>query len=535
MRIDLGAVTIDDASRELTRAGAPAHVEPQVFDLIIYLVRNRDRVVSKDELVDEIWAGRAISDATLASCVKSARRALGDDGQAQSMIRTLQRRGFRYVGPAGPDAAEETAASTPESVAIMLGGGESAELAAGAADLDLTPPAGPSIAVLPFDALDGSAEPSVLASGLRADITTRLARTRSLFVTGRDSAARFRLKDSSPAAIGAALGVRYLLHGALMQSSDRFRLNVALTATETGYEVWAETFDRSLDDLFAVQDEICDLVVSGVEGGVALKERQAAALRPIASLDAWGAYHRATDLLFRYAPDARAEARRLLDRAAAADPGSARIAAAQSFLMWQEAFFETSGDRDGDARRALDLAEHAVALDPLDPLGRYALGRAARLIPDLDYSMEELRAAVTLNPSFAAAHYAYGSGLKFLSRAEEGIVSVERARRISPYDPMMFSFMSLLAELNGLLGEAAASVKWAKRAARSPQTHYNILAIAAWCHWRAGETDAAQVYLAEVRRRRPGYSRAMFFRAFPYRAPERGMLDALLGDMGLPK
>ncbi len=149
--------------------------------------------------------------------------------------------------------------------------------------------------------------------------------------------------------------------------------------------------------------------------------------------------------------------------------------------------------------------------------------------------MEELKAAVTLNPSFAAAHYAYGSGLKFLSRAEEGILSVERARRISPYDPMMFSFMSLLAELNGLIGKAEASVKWAKRAARSPQTHYNILAIVAWCHWRAGEEGAAVAYLAEVLRRRPGYSRSMFFRAFPYRAPERDMLDAVLKDMGLPE
>ena len=116
----------------------------------------------------------------------------------------------------------------------------------------------------------------------------------------------------------------------------------------------------------------------------------------------------------------------------------------------------------------------------------------------------------------------------------KGEIPVERARRISPYDPMTFAFMSLLAELHALLGDVTLSVKWAKRAARSPQSHYNILAIVAWCHWRAGERDAAQAYLAEVLRRRPAYSRSAYFRAFPFRGRERDLIDDMLDAMGLP-
>lgn len=517
MRFDLGAISIDEEQRALTRDGEAVPVEPLVFDAILYLIRHRDRVVTKAEMVDAIWSGRAISDATLSSCVRSARRALGDDGKTQAMIKTFHRRGFRFVGLAS--VAAVPAEPPPPAPA----------------DLDLTLPARPSIAVLPFATLAAHADQRLLANGLVQDITSRLARTRWLFVTARASAERFRAQADDPAAVGRALGVRYLLHGSVIRSADRFRTTVALTETDSGYEVWSQMFDRNLSDLFAVQDEICDLLVSGVESGIALQERQAASLRPIASLDAWGAYHRANDFLFDYSPGSRAEAAKLLDHAARLDPASARVTAAQSFLKWQDAFFEATGDRAGDVRQAMALGERAVGLDPLDPQAHWALGRAARLVEDMDYSVEELATAVDLNPSYANAHYSLGSGLKFQGRMEVALASVERARRISPYDPMMFSFMSLMAELNGLLGDHAAAAKWSMRAARSPNAHYNILAIAAWCHYLAGDRAAADAYLAETRRRRPDYSLAVYFRAFPFLPAERAPIEAALRALGLPE
>lgn len=519
MQFDLEAVNIDTASREIRRDGKAVAVEPKVFDLIVHLVESADRVVSKDELIEKIWDGRAISDATLSSCVKAARRALGDTGRDQSIIKTYHRRGFRFVGSFRTDASA-FGPSDPAPVPDTEG-------------IDLALPGRPSIAVLPFTTLDRHGEQELLAGGLLHDITVRLARTRWLFVTARASAQRFRLQDSDPATIGRALGVRYLLHGSVIRSADRFRLSVSLTETERGFEIWAETFDRVMGDIFSVQDEIGERVVSGIESEIELKERQRALLRPLASLDAWSAYHRGNDLLYRFSAEGHEQAEHFLDLAAELDPNSAPIFAGLSFLHWQRAFFETGKDREDDNARAIDHAQHAISLDPLDPQAHWMLGRTALLTGDLDQAVEELSAAVDLNPNFAKGHFSLGYGKLFRSPDADVIGDATAARRISPYDPMSFAYMCLFAEAHALAGDGAQAAIWARRAARQPNVHHHILAVAAWCLEAAGERDAALGCMAEAKRRRPDYSRAEFFRAYPYAEPNRAVVDDALRRLGI--
>lgn len=519
MQFDLETAKIDTASREIRRDGENVAVEPKVFDLIVHLVESANRVVSKDELVEKIWEGRAISDATLSSCVKAARRALGDTGRDQNIIKTYHRRGFRFVGSLRTNAA----AVEPTEPAPI----------ADTEDIDLTPPGRPSIAVLPFTTLDRHGEQELLASGLLHDITVRLARTRWLFVTARASAQRFRLQDSDPATIGRALGVRYLLHGSVIRSANRFRLSVSLTETEHGFDIWAETFDRVMGDIFSVQDEVGDRVVSGIESEIELKERRRALLRPLASLDAWSAYHRGNDLLYRFSADAHEQAEHFLDLAAELDPNSAPIFAGLSFLHWQRAFFETGDDREDDVARAFDHARHAISLDPLDPQAHWMQGRCALLTGDLDQAVDELAAAVDLNPNFAKGHFSLGYGKLFHAAAADVIDNATAARRISPYDPMSFAYMCLFAEAHALKNDGEQAAIWAKRAARQPNVHHHILAVAAWCLEAAGDREAASRCLAEVKRRRPDYSRAEFFRAYPYAEPNRAQVDGALRRLGL--
>src|SRR5262245_48773109 len=201
---------IDVAMREVRRRDVVVAVEPKVFDLLLHLVENRRRVVSKDELVERIWQGRTISDAALSSCVKAARRAIGDDGRQQRLIRTIHRHGFRFVGPVvvndqGPsaDCGRDTPAVRPAAGDL---GGEASPADGAAFDLDLSLPVRPSIAVLPIRALGGGDQPSLLADGFTHDLTVRLARTRWLFVTARVSAARFQDASLDPAGIGERLG-----------------------------------------------------------------------------------------------------------------------------------------------------------------------------------------------------------------------------------------------------------------------------------------------------------------------------------------
>ena len=528
MRYLLGTAEIDPTRREVLREGTVVDVEPKVFDLIVFLVENTDRVVSKDDLIKAVWDGRAIADTTLSTCVKAARRALGDNGRDQRMIRTLHGHGFRFVGPFRIDTDElQSPAVTPSDDARPVNQGKQNH------GLDLSLPGRPSIAVLPFSTLDkGCREQQLLAGGLLHDLTVRLARTRWLFVSARASAERFRMTTDGAEAIGRALGVRYLLHGSVIRSADRFRLTVALSDALQGCEIWAERFDRKLHELFAVQDEIADLVVAAVESEIELKERQRAMLRPLATLDAWTAYHQATHHLYRFSPDAHDQAERLFHLAAEADPGSSRVFAGLSFLHWQRAFFESSGHRERSIDRAADYAEQSLSLDPIDPQAHWVSGRAAMLRGDLDLAVDELSTAVELNPSHARGHFSLGYGKLFRKPEADVVDDAAAARRISPYDPMSFAYLCLLAEANVFLGHHDEAIAWARRAVRPRNAHYHIHAVAAWCLEAAGDHDAARAQAREVRQRRPDYSRAAFFRAYPYQEPQRRLVDGALKRLG---
>lgn len=531
MAYKVEAYTIDTARREIARGEVTVAVEPKVFDLLLYLIENRDRVIGKRELVDQLWGGRIISEDALYSCIKAARRAIGDDGRQQRLIRTSQRVGFRFVGPV---EVEPDGQASAMSLILPGAGAEDAAAADGATfDLDLNLPRRPSVAVLPFRALSAEPEHALLADGLGNDITVRLARTRWLFVTARASAARFQAPELDAVEIGQRLGVRYLLRGTLMADDRRMRLVVSLCDTVEGRDIWAERFDRKIDDLFALQDEIGDLIVAGVEGEIEQKERRRALLQPFASLDAWSAYHRACHHLYRYLPETHEEAERYLRLAAKLDPNAARVFAALSFMHWQRAFLETVPDREAEVALALDNARHAVSLDGLDPQAHWALGRACLLEGAFEQGVEELRSAIDLNPNFANGHYSLAFGLMFAGQSEHGFDCVAKARRLSPYDPMTFAFLAQRGQMHGLTGDFEAAADWSARAVRQPNAHYHLLAMAAWWHELAGRRDGARGYLARLLAVRPGYQGEDYFRAFPFRPAQRTLLQKAMTSLGL--
>ena len=530
---------IDTAKRELRNAGTIVAVEPKVFDLLLHLIEHGERVVTKDELVETIWQGRAISDSALSSCIKAARRVIGDDGRRQSLIRTIHGRGFRFIGDVShaPDERQILSCNTREADKIETVSAcsdmECVESECFTVDLDLSLPKQPSIAVLPLQELNAASDNFCLAEGLTHDLTVRLARTRWLFVAARASTSKLRTNGLDGIDIGHRLGVRYVLHGTLIQADRRFRLSIALCDVVGKCEVWAEQFDRTIDDLFAVQDEIGDLVIAAVESEIEQQERRRAELTPLASLDAWSAYHRACNHLYRFTPQDADQADQHLQLAARLDPNSPRIFAGLSFLHWQRAFLENATDRRDEISKALDFARQSVSLDALDPLGHWALGRANILEGAYSEAVEELETCVSLNPNFAVGQYSLAFGMTFTGQRAGSLAAVARARRLSPYDPMTYAFMSQLAVIHALEGDGAAAAKWSARAVRQPNAHYHIFAIAVWCHMLAGRRSEARAYLLELLRCRPGYSMQEYFRAFPYPAPRRSEVARLLTEAGL--
>src|SRR5690348_8727791 len=298
MSFMFGDCVLDPDRRELSRGSEVIATGPQVFDLLVYLVENRERVVSRDDLLKAVWDGRIVSESTLASHINAAHKAIGDSGQAQRLIRTVARKGFRFVGevretkPSG-DAASGDAASMGRAPAAPE-------------EVTAEPPAlpdRPSIAILPFANLSGDPAQDYFADGVVEDIISALSRIRWLFVIARNSSFTYKGQAVDVKQVGRELGVRYVLEGSVRKSGNRVRVTAQLIDATSGAHVWADRYDRDISDIFALQDEITAAVASVIEPALAQAEQQRVLRKPPESLDAWEAYQRGLWHFNKYAPE----------------------------------------------------------------------------------------------------------------------------------------------------------------------------------------------------------------------------------------
>lgn len=504
MLLSIGSCVLDTAAFELRRDGKPVAVEPKVFDFLTMLARNPGQLISRNEMIDALWAGRIVSEASLSSCVKAARRAVGDDGKVQNVIRTVHGRGFKLV----PTAAESLRVGAgPESAAVPAGE-------------PLTLPKEPSIAVLPLDVMSSAQGSDIVASGFVQDIITGLGRSRRLLVIARGTVFALSRQASDPREVARTLGVRYVLSGCLRYDGSRLRLSVALTDAPEPFEIWAESFDRNVDDIFALQDEISDLVINRVQATIETSERRRALLRPVASLDAWAAYYRARWHLDRHTADDYDQAESLLKQAEKLDPDAARIHAGLSFVHRQRAFLNLRADREGEIRRAIDRAKHSLSLEPEDPQARWAYGRALMLRNDVGSALHEFEAATSLNPSFAIGQYSVGFARSMIGATAPSDEALGKARRLSPLDPMRFAMLATHAFNCAATGQHERAVELAGLAAAHPNAHFHIVAIAALCGAIAGKKPVADKYARLLRQAKPDYGAAEFFSAFPFQSAD---------------
>ena len=244
---------LDTERRELRRGDAPVAIEPQVFDLLAYVVENRQRVVSRDDLIAQVWDGRIVSESALARCINGARSAIGDSGDAQRLIKTLPRKGLRFVG-----------AVREEHSPSGLAGASAVEAEKAVPALAL--PDRPSIAVLPFDNVSGDREQDYFCDGITEDIITELSRFSELFVIARNSSFQYKGKAVDVRQVGRQLDVRYVLQGSIRRGGNSVRISVQLIDAMTGTHRWAERYDRKLEDVFAVQDEVARTIVTILAG-----------------------------------------------------------------------------------------------------------------------------------------------------------------------------------------------------------------------------------------------------------------------------
>jgi TolB-like protein len=307
--------TLDTDRRELLQGAVAVPVEPQVFDLLAYLIKNRERVASKDDLVTAIWGGRIVSESTLTTRINQARCAIGDSGAEQRLIKTLARKGLRFVGAVREEAK-------PEMMSAV-----SVEDAAAQAKPALSLPDEPSIAVLPFANLNGDPQQDYFSDGITEDITTELSRFSELMVIACNSAFQYKAKAVDIRQVGRELGARYVVEGSVRRSGDRGRIAAQLIDATTGAHRWAERYDREFVDIFAVQDEVARTIVAILVAHVNRAEIERAMLKPPAAWEAYEYYLRGAEACFlhinRRTKASLYEARRLLEQSLAIDPNYA--------------------------------------------------------------------------------------------------------------------------------------------------------------------------------------------------------------------
>lgn len=508
-----GPFELDAIRFELRENEVAVAVEPQVLSLLLFLVANRNRLVTKDEIVSAVWHGRIVSDSAISSRVKSARRAVRDDGDAQSVVRTIHGRGFRFVGDVDEAAAPAAAAA-----------GE---------DEPLVEPARPSIAVLPLSTIGDPGALAIVAEALPHEIIRALSRLRWLFVIARASSFRFTGPTHDLRRIGEMLGVRYILSGTLEAFDDRVAVAVELVKASDGGIVWAERFKVSVGAVHDLRAEIVASVVAALEVQIPLHEASRVRLGSPEPMDAWSAYHLGLQRMFRFTAADNAAAADLFGHALAEDQGFARAHAGLSFTRFQDAFLDYA-DRATATAAAWQAAELAVTLDPLDPFANLAMGRAHWLSGDLEGSLAWLDRSTDLSPNYAQGIYAQAWAQALLSRGDGGQCSTDRAMALSPLDPLRYAMLATRALSHLVRDEAASAVSWAERAAREPGAHALIDVIAAVCNAAAGDLAHARERIELARKRQPSLTREKFFRSFPFSEAEvRNRIGALLGQSGL--
>jgi TolB-like protein len=484
---------LDTDRRELHRGSEAIAMEPQVFDLLVYLVENRDRVVSKDDLFASIWGGRIVSDSTLTSRINAARKAVGDSGDEQKLIRTIARKGFRFVDDVRRPVRGAPAHAGPAD--------ESREPARPALPL----PDRPAIAVLPFTNMTDDPAQEYFSDGISEDIITALSKLRWFFVIARNSSFIYKDKAVHLRQIADELGVGYVVEGSVRKVDERVRITAQLNDVATGSHIWAERYDRDLADVFAVQDEITEAIVAAIEPQLYAAENFRARRKPPDSMDAWDLVMRALSHYWRVTRQDNLVAQALLEKAIVIDPNYGQ---ALGVLATSHTFGSHMGWED--MTTAVPIAERAAAsailADSEDPWAHFAWGGVYLFARRFDDSLAEFEWTLRLNPNFSMARGYYGLVLAYCGRWEEAAAAVQRALRLSPRDPLAAVYWGIASYAQFVGRNYDEAMRLARESIRQRADFVGAHRVLTAAAGMAGQTDIASAALQKLRHAQPNIS-----------------------------
>jgi len=448
--LEFDGFSVDLDAALLRSAGKVIEAEPQVFELIAFLCTNPGRLIGYDEIINKVWNGRIVSDAAIATRINAARKALGDDGTAQRVIKTVRGRGLRF---------QLAPASTPDN-----------------SNSDAVPGShlgGPSIAVLPFHNMSHDVEQEYFADGIAEDIITGLSRVSQFFVIARNSTFAYKGKTIDVRQVGRELGVQYVLEGSVRRSGSRVRITGQLVDASTGHHIWAERFDGNLADLFELQDEITTSVIGAIQPSIRAAETGRSQRKRPGNLDAYDFYMQALPHVASLERKGNTIGLGLLEQALQLEPDYAAALAMAAWCHAQRCVYSWTEDPDTECRLTLQLANKAVTLAANDTFALSMLGAAHTLVREFKTAYELLQRALELDPNCAWGWNRLGWLNSYLDRPSESIECFERAIRLSPLDPLNFNCFAGLGAAHFLQGRHDESVKWLEKAlAANPEARW---------------------------------------------------------------
>ncbi|MBN8874919.1 MAG: winged helix-turn-helix domain-containing protein [Rhodospirillales bacterium] len=498
--------TLDADRRELRRDGVPVAVEPQVFDLLLVLLATRERVVSRDELFDTVWSGRIVSESTLASRLNAARSAIGDTGAAQRLIRTLPRKGVRFVGEVQeiPPAPAATSPGAPPAAAPGASAATVTDSAA-AAPVAWPPAQGaglPGLVVLPFANLGGDPAQDDFADGITEEITTALSRLSGLFVIARNSAFAYKGKPTDVRSVGAQLGVGYVLEGSVRRSRTDLRITGHLVDAISGATLWSDRFEGALQEVFALQDRVAESVAAAIEPTLQSAEIERRERAAPTRLDAYDLLLRALGLIGTFTAESLTAALVCLDEALARDPLYAPAMAASAYCRAQMHFQGWARPDEAMAAAAERRAWQAVERAPNDGqvlwMAAFAIWNLAAT--ERDRARALFRRALLVNPNAAMALTLAGWIEAMCGETAAGRAMVLRAQRLNPRDPRGWLMSGAMAVAALVDEDYPAALRWADLALgqnRRFAVALRVLAVACGqCGEPARAREAAEALLA---------------------------------------
>jgi len=418
-------------------------------------------------------------------------------------------------------------------VLLEGGPGRQGNTALPSAPLEL--PDKPSLAVLPFANMSAAPDQDFFADGISEDLSTELCKLRTLFVIARNASFAFKGQSVDVKEVSAKLGVRYVVEGSVRRAGSRVRITAQLIDAVEDSHIWAERYDRDLEDIFAVQDEVTRAIVAAIEPQLASSERQRARRKPTESLGAWECYQRGLWHLHQYRAEDNREALGFLERAIELDPTFATAHAGLAFALYYHVILGFSEDSPGDLARAFTAGTTAVRLDENDPFAHVALGRVHTAKGEHSEAIQCCDRAIALNPSYASAHFGRAHSLWMSGRPDEAVLSHDEAMRLSPRDPLTWAFQASKAIALILLERYEEALESARRAQRHPNTALWAFMPEVSVLGLMGRIEEARAALVRVHRLKPDVTCSFATQVLPIsRATDREHFVRGLLAAGVP-